>query len=149
MGRNKNFYLITASNVLFSRELPDFINCSSLNKDGSDFSFVDYHNRYHYILSQIFQGILYSAPLTILALTIDRYVLVCHPRLSLKIRQKRSRIISYSFLTLCTLLMPIARVVDFFINYKKKTVVRIYFFSLRKLIKKEFRPRLQAKSGKL
>ena len=111
------------------RLMPEFIDCAKW--ESNQFSWyessylVTLHEKYHYILSQIFKGFLYSSPLTILALTVERYILIVHPGFSHRFMIKRNRILFYSFLTVCTLIIPLARVIDFLCNFKDDSLVQI------------------------
>ena len=106
--------------------MPDFVDCNIWISSESSY-LVIFHDNYHYLLSQIFKGFLYSAPLTILALTVERYIFIVHPGLSHRIMVKRNRILFYSFLAVCTLIMPLSRVIDFLSNFKDDSLVRLSF----------------------
>ncbi|XP_075247141.1 uncharacterized protein LOC142340453 [Convolutriloba macropyga] len=103
---------------------PVFAECGpSSDLSREDSLLVVLHNRYHYLLSQIFKGFIYSASMTILALTIERYLLIVHPQLSDKIKERHNRLRFYFLVTCCTLVMPAARVSDFISRHNSETMV--------------------------
>ena len=104
--------------------MPDFVGCDlSTLYEWDDSLFVLIHDRYHYVLSQIFKGFIFSASITTLAMTTERYIFVVHPNLSDKIQEKRYRVTFYVFVTCCALLMPLARVTDFMFRWNIETTV--------------------------
>ena len=102
----------------YSSTIPSNVDC--LNDKAFHLTILDVYYKLHFIFAQIFNGFLHSIPVTILALTIERYMMVSQNKLSQKFLERRNRILFYTVVTICALMMPMARIADYI--FAEKTV---------------------------